>query len=126
VETFTALYGSGGILLFGCAAGKNAAAMAEVLLPHFSRCIITTPGVYKISEPERVFAAFQAHGDAMKNNAGELTFIKDTKTAIGHTLDMAARLKLPVLVTGSFYLAAEVRAGSPAKNFAVGSQAASP
>ncbi|MDR2134278.1 MAG: tetrahydrofolate synthase, partial [Treponema sp.] len=59
-ETFRDLYGEGGILLFGCAAGKNAGAMAEVLLPHFSRLVITTPGTFKISEPEKVYDIFRA------------------------------------------------------------------
>jgi dihydrofolate synthase/folylpolyglutamate synthase len=58
VETFCSLYGEGGVLLFGCAADKNAAAMAEILLPRFSRVFITAPGTFRFSEPENVYRAF--------------------------------------------------------------------
>jgi dihydrofolate synthase/folylpolyglutamate synthase len=106
LKTFTSLYGEGGVLLFGCAAGKNAAAMARILLPHFSRVIITTPGTYKPSEPEGVYGIFKARAQA--ENDTEPVFIKETKEAVWSALDFSRERGLPVLVTGSFYLAAEV------------------
>jgi dihydrofolate synthase/folylpolyglutamate synthase len=113
VETFTALYGQGGILLFGCATGKNAEAMAKRLLPCFSRIIITTPGTYKTSEPVKVFALFQAlSAHARKARAGgapQVVLIEETGRAIDHALDCGREQGLPVLGIGSFYLAAEIR-----------------
>jgi dihydrofolate synthase/folylpolyglutamate synthase len=99
-ETFCSLYGRNGILLFGCAADKNAAAMAELLLPCFSQIIITSPGTFKISEPEKVYKAF---------SSDKTSFIKETCEAIQLALKTGREKKLPILTTGSFYLASEVR-----------------
>ena len=99
-ETFCALYGEGGILLFGCAADKNAAAMAEILLPRFSRIIITTPGVFRTSSPEKAYRAFSSE---------KTTLIKDTRAAVQQAMETAREKKLPILCTGSFYLVSEVR-----------------
>lgn len=100
-RTFCSLYGEGGVLIFGCAADKNAVAMAEVLLPHFSRVIITTPGTFKSSDPEKVYRAF---------SSDKTVLIPDTREAIRQALELNRTKKLPVLGAGSFYLAAEIRA----------------
>jgi dihydrofolate synthase/folylpolyglutamate synthase len=110
VQTFCSLYGEGGILLFGCVAGKNAAAMARILIPHFSRIIITTPGSFKASDPEKLYALFTQ--EALRPRAGEKTAvscIKNTPEALGRALELGRNLGLPVLAAGSFYLAAEIR-----------------
>jgi len=99
-ETFCSLYGEGGILLFGCAADKNAAAMADILLPRFSQIIITTPGVFRTSSPEKAYHAF---------SSAKTTLIKDTRAALQQAMETAREKKLPILCTGSFYLVAEVR-----------------
>jgi dihydrofolate synthase/folylpolyglutamate synthase len=104
--TFTALYGAGGILIFGCAQGKDAEAMARTLIPQFSKIFITTPGTYKVSEPEKVFTTFSNTAGA---HSGKIEFIKDTEQAIRTAIAAARTQKLPVLGTGSFYLAAEIR-----------------
>ncbi|MDR3122311.1 MAG: tetrahydrofolate synthase [Treponema sp.] len=107
VETFASLYGEGGVLLFGCAASKDAAALARLLLPRFSRVIITTPGTYKASNPEDAYAAFRSlRGEA---ETPEITLIPDTAGAVELGLKKARETKLPILGTGSFYLAAEIR-----------------
>ena len=99
-ETFCSLYGEGGMLLFGCAADKNAAAMAKVLLPHFSQIIITTPGNFKISNPEKVHDAFLSD---------RTLFVKDPNEAAKLVLETGREKNLPVLCTGSFYLVSEIR-----------------
>jgi dihydrofolate synthase/folylpolyglutamate synthase len=99
-DTFCSLYGEGGILLFGCAADKDAAAMAKILLPRFSQLIITMPGTFRISNPEKVYSAFSSN---------KTTLVKDTKEAIRQTLELSREKGLPVLCTGSFYLASEVK-----------------
>ena len=103
-ETFCSLYGEGGILLFSCAADKDVAAMAELLLPRFSRIIITTPGTFRTSYPEEIFKVFSA-----ELGAGKTTFVRNTAAAILQTLDLGREKALPVLCTGSFYLVAEAR-----------------
>jgi dihydrofolate synthase/folylpolyglutamate synthase len=99
-DTFCSLYGEGGILLFGCAADKDAVAMAKLLLPRFSQIIITMPGTFRISNPEKVYGAFASN---------KTTLIKDTREAIQRTLELSREKNLPVLCTGSFYLASEIK-----------------
>ncbi|GMO20775.1 MAG: folylpolyglutamate synthase/dihydrofolate synthase family protein [Termitinemataceae bacterium] len=107
-KTWKTLYGEGGILIFGCAQGKDASAMARSLAPLFSRVIITTPGTFKVSDPENVFTAFCESAPELARSGG-IEFIKDTAAGIKTALDYARDLNLPVLGTGSFYLAAEIR-----------------
>ena len=102
-DTFCSLYGEGGILLFGCAADKDASAMAKILLPRFSRIIITMPGTFRSSNPEKVYDVFASD---------KTTLIKDTSEAIKQALELSREKDLPVLCTGSFYLASEVKTGS--------------
>jgi dihydrofolate synthase/folylpolyglutamate synthase len=116
VKTFSELYGDGGILLFGCVTGKNAAGMAASLLPHFSSIIITTPGNYKMSDPKAVFEVFQKNSPAENGSAASsississMDFIKETGDALKYVLDVGKKKKLPILCVGSFYLAADVR-----------------
>jgi dihydrofolate synthase/folylpolyglutamate synthase len=104
VNTFTALYGNGGILIFGCAAGKNAGAMAAILTPRFSRIIITAPGYYRTSDPREVYETFERAG-----GQAELLFMPETARAIDYALEEGLRTGLPVLGTGSFYLAGDIR-----------------
>jgi dihydrofolate synthase/folylpolyglutamate synthase len=98
-ETFCSLYGEGGILLFGCAADKNIAAMADILLPRFSQIIITMPGTFRASNPEKVYHVF---------SSDKTLLIKDTRAAIQQAMEMSREKGLPILSTGSFYLASEV------------------
>ncbi|MDR1862329.1 MAG: tetrahydrofolate synthase [Treponema sp.] len=107
-ETFTRLYGEGGVLLFGCAAGKDVASMAELLLPRFSRIIITTPGSFKKSSPPEILEAFSRKaGETIR--PPELFYIPQTDKAIEKALELGEKTGLPILGTGSFYLAAEIR-----------------
>ena len=104
IETFCSLYGTGGILIFGCAADKDAAAMAEITLPHFEKIIITTPGTFKISDPAHVYKIFAAGTERDK-----VLFVEDTEKAVRYAQELAHEKKLPILGTGSFYLASEIR-----------------
>ena len=104
METFCSLYGEGGVLVFGCAADKDSAAMAKIACPHFSKIFITTPGTFKISNPAAVYEAFADTAGREKT-----TLIVDTQEAVRQALDFARGKKLPVLGTGSFYLISEIR-----------------
>ncbi|MDR2746545.1 MAG: bifunctional folylpolyglutamate synthase/dihydrofolate synthase [Treponema sp.] len=101
-KTFLSLYGEGGTLIFGCAEGKDAAAMADILSPHFSRIIITTPGTFKKSNPAELHRVFSGR----VGNTTELLLITDTAAAVNRALEDKRK---PILGTGSFYLAAEIR-----------------
>jgi dihydrofolate synthase/folylpolyglutamate synthase len=108
-ETFGGLYGSGGILLFGCAKGKDAEGMAESLLPYFSTVIITSPGTFRESDPEEVYGAFCRKASALPSGSRpSLRLVADTKSAFGEALRTSGEKKLPVLACGSFYLAGEI------------------
>ncbi|MDR1900546.1 MAG: bifunctional folylpolyglutamate synthase/dihydrofolate synthase [Treponema sp.] len=112
VRTFTALYGEGGILLFGCAEGKDAAAMAGILCPHFSRIILTAPGNFKASRPEECHELFRNEAGRIGAAGREppaLELIRDTAAAVREALRLGGNTGKPVLGTGSFYLAAEIR-----------------
>jgi dihydrofolate synthase/folylpolyglutamate synthase len=108
-ETFGELYGSGGILLFGCARGKDTEGMAESLLPYFSTVIVTSPGTFRESDPENTYRVFcrraSARPEASRPSVG---LVPDTKNALAEAVQTAREKKLPVLVCGSFYLAGEI------------------
>jgi dihydrofolate synthase/folylpolyglutamate synthase len=111
-NTFCSLYGEGGILVFGCIATKNAQAMADILVHRFSRIIITTPGTFKKSFPEDVYEVFKRGTCGSRSGAGKETtvlLIKETYSGIEKALAMGKESGLPILGTGSFYLAAEIR-----------------
>ena len=108
VGTFTKLYGSGAILIFGCAAGKDLASMAKICVPCFSRIIITAPGTFKISYPREIYNVFSM--ESKKNRVSpDILFMQETENAIDLAINLAIEKELPVLGTGSFYLAAEIR-----------------
>ncbi len=107
IETFCLLYGEGGILIFGCAADKDAAAMAKIAHSHFSKIIITTPGTFKISNPPQVYEAFTAQAGREKTQ-----LVTDIQEAVKEAVSFARKereKRLPILGTGSFYLASEIR-----------------
>ncbi|MDR1909993.1 MAG: tetrahydrofolate synthase [Spirochaetaceae bacterium] len=110
-RTFTSLYGRGGILIFGCAARKDARSMAQTLAPEFSRILITTPGGVKMSNPEQVYETFREilAGQSPAGRPAELLLISDTGEAIAKALQLGRETGLPALGIGSFYLAAEIR-----------------
>jgi len=107
VETFCSLYGEGangtdcgGVLIFGCAEDKDAAAMAKIVHQRFSKIIITTPGNFKVSDPEKVYETFTEIAGEEK-----VSLVKDTHEAV----KKAQGYSLPILGAGSFYLVSEVR-----------------
>jgi len=102
IETFCALYGEGGVLIFGCAADKDAARMAKEAHQYFSKIIITTPGTFKASVPAAVYGAFVKEAGKDK-----ISLIADTQEAVKQAA--AFNKTLPVLGTGSFYLVSEIR-----------------
>ncbi len=110
-EAFSNAFPARGILIFGSVLGKNPAAMAEILAPGFDSVIISTPGTFKPSDPKSVYDIFSKVHESVE-------LILDPSEAYRRATHLAAGVK-PILVTGSFYMIAEVRAlicrPSPAK-----------
>jgi len=78
--------------------------MADILLPRFSQIIITTPGTFRMSNPEKAYRSFFSPKTCL---------INDTRTAVQQALETAREKMLPILCTGSFYLVSEVRSMMP-------------
>jgi dihydrofolate synthase/folylpolyglutamate synthase len=110
-DTFCGLYGEGGILLFGCARDKNAAALAALLRGRFSRVIITAPGSFRAGDPAAVCEAFTAppRTEEARRGPPAVELLPDTAEAVRRVIELRGQTRLPVLGTGSFYLAAALR-----------------
>lgn len=105
-ETFVTLYGSGNLLLFGCAADKDSAAMARILIPYFSHIVITKPGNFKKSDIDKTIKCFTEAKDGF---TVIIEPVPETAEALRRIYSLARGKNIPLLVTGSFYLAAEFR-----------------
>ncbi len=101
VEAYSVMFQPGGVLLFGSVLGKNPLAMAKVLCPSFKNVIISTPGTFKPSDPRAVYRAFLDIHPSVH-------LILDPVSAYSKALELAGDEK-PILVTGSFYMIAEIR-----------------
>ena len=97
-EDFRAIFPGPAVLVFGSVAGKEFETMAEILASGFQSVIVSRPGTFKKSEPELVFASF-------KRRNHDTVLILDAFDALA----AAREPGLPVLVTGSFFLVAEIR-----------------
>lgn len=94
------LFGPGGTLVFGAFDGKTIEPMATALAPLFAHVIVTPPGTFRPSSPQRLRQAFlEAPG-----TAGYV----DIAPNPGEALQAALIDGLPVLVCGSFYLVGEI------------------
>ncbi|MCK5734867.1 MAG: bifunctional folylpolyglutamate synthase/dihydrofolate synthase [Spirochaetaceae bacterium] len=97
------------ILIFGSVSGKDHRAMARKLCrghkPYFQEVIISTPGTFKPSNPEKVAESFRKTG-------ADVTLIPDPKAAWETALKSAGD-KCPILITGSFFMAGEIARLNP-------------
>jgi dihydrofolate synthase/folylpolyglutamate synthase len=100
-DAFRAVFPGQAILLFGSVSGKNPRAMAEIMAPRFFRIIISTPGTFKESNPKEVADIFRAVNPATLLEA-------DPRQALRLAMEESGG-KRPILVTGSFYMVAEIR-----------------
>ena len=101
LESFTEVFPGDAVLIFGSVAGKKPGEMARILAPTFRNIIVSTPGTFKESDPEAVARIF-------KNLNPGTILVKDPCEAL-RAAEEAAGGKLPILVTGSFYMIAEIR-----------------
>jgi len=116
VQTFTALNGPGGIMIFGTAQGKPVPDLVRDNLPFFSTVIISRAGTFKPEDPEKVFAQVgETVRELMHHPEPDqswqipvLELVPDPEEACRRAVELSAGV-LPVLVTGSFYMVAAVR-----------------
>ena len=101
LASFKSIFHQKGILIFGSVTGKDAGAMADILSDHFEHIIISRPGTFKKSDPQSLFRLFQTKN---KNTL----LILDPVDAEMKARELSQGV-LPVLITGSFYMAAEIR-----------------
>lgn len=88
------------VLIFGAVSGKDVSGMAEQL-QGFKKIIISTPGSFKKSDPAEVYRVFLD----LFPSATDIKLISNPEEA----LQNAVNCGLPILVTGSFYMLAEIR-----------------
>jgi dihydrofolate synthase/folylpolyglutamate synthase len=101
LESFRAIFPREAVLIFGSVAGKKPLEMARILAPWFRRVFISTPGSFKESSPEELYGIF--------HDINPRTILeKDPAAALAGAEEESAG-RLPILVTGSFYMVAEIR-----------------
>ncbi len=101
LESFREIFPGDAVLIFGSVAGKNPEEMADVLAPAFTRIVVSTPGTFKESDPEAVARIFSALNH-------RTVLVRDPREAL-RAAEEASDGKIPILVTGSFYMIAEIR-----------------
>ena len=102
IGSFRKLYPGDAVLIFGSVLGKDPAGMAAVLAPHFREILVSTPGTFKKSRPEEVWSHFVRLNDRSR-------LVREPNRALEAAAETALRDGLPILVTGSFYMIAEIR-----------------
>ncbi len=100
LESFRSIFPEGGVLVFACAHDKRHAEMALALGRGFGEAIVTRPGTFKQSDPGSVEASFKAAGFRTE-------LVSDTAEALREGRRRSIASGKPLLVLGSFYLAAE-------------------
>ncbi len=127
LDSLEALFPGPKALLFACAEDKRHEEMAAILAPKFDRITLTRPGSFKRGDLSALTAfvaagasfvaagasfvaagaSFVAAGANFDAEGARLRATPDYVEAIGLAKREAAEARLPLLVTGSFYLCAE-------------------
>lgn len=103
MQTFGQFYnGRKANLLFACAADKDVEHIAECFSGRFDKVVLTKPGLTKSCNAEKMKTAFS---DADIN----FEYSDDFKYAIKKLISESKKENAVLLITGSFYLASEVK-----------------
>jgi dihydrofolate synthase / folylpolyglutamate synthase len=100
-SSFQRIFPGPAVLLFGSVSGKNPQEMARILAPAFTTIVISTPGTFKESNPAEVAEIFRAVNPSTILERDPRAALERAREASGGTR--------PILVTGSFYMVAEIR-----------------
>jgi dihydrofolate synthase/folylpolyglutamate synthase len=101
LAAFKAIFPGEAVLLFGSVTGKNPREMARILAPAFTHILVSTPGSFKESNPEEVAGIFRGLNPETRLEKDPARALQRAREASGGTR--------PILVTGSFYMVAEIR-----------------
>ncbi len=107
VRTFTTLVKERSHLLFACASDKEVETIAPLFGQGFEHITLTIPGLKKSSDLGRLENAFRKVFELRSDV--QLQICRDYHAAITDAIARAAREQRVLLVTGSFYLVAEVK-----------------
>ena len=109
-DTFKSLYNSQANLLFACASDKNMDEMTKLFFEdNVKSLILTKPGFEKGSNLPYLAECTKKLNEE-NNNSIDLQIIENPKEAILKSLEFAYQKDEPLLICGSFYLLAEVKA----------------
>ena len=101
MDSFDRIFPGEAVLVFGSVAGKRPREMASILAHRFPLIVISTPGTFKESDPEQVFEIFRGLNPGTVLEKMPDAALKRARRESGGTR--------PILVTGSFYMVAEIR-----------------
>ena len=109
-NNFKSLYNSKANLLFACASDKNMDEMTKLFFEdNVKSLILTKPGFEKGSNLPYLAECTKKLNEE-NNNSIDLKIIENPKDAILKSFELAYQKDEPVLICGSFYLLAEVKA----------------
>lgn len=100
-----------GLLIFGAVLGKNHEIMADYSIKYFKKIIISTPGSFKESDPDALYLLFLRKKCELQLNC-DIILEKSPAAALNLAFHVNSESKCdnsPILISGSFYMAAEVR-----------------
>ena len=111
LDSCKAIFGAGGVLVFGSVKGKNYRAMLDLLVPCFDEVIISEPQGFKETDVEAVYSYAKSLCDNGQQPGKPLILEPVPEKALELAISKAAKLdgKKPVVVTGSFYLAGAIK-----------------
>ena len=111
LDSCKAIFGTGGVLVFGSVKGKNYQAMLDLLIPSFDKVIISEPQGFKETDVEDVYSYAKSLCDTRQHTGKPLILEPVPEKALKLAIAEAAELngKKPVVVTGSFYLAGAIK-----------------
>ncbi len=109
VETFSALSDKKPVLVFACAGDKNPADFAPLFAGKVSRVYLTVPGSFKKGNLPATRAAFSRIFDGKSAESVPLEADEDFTAILRTAFQQSRDEKQPLLITGSFYLAAEAQ-----------------
>ncbi len=100
-RTFQEAFPEPGICIYGNVSGKRTEEMAVIAASCFRHIIVSTPGTFKKSDPASVFEAVRRHH-------ASVLFKPEPEEALREAYRLSGG-RLPVLVTGSFYMIGEIK-----------------
>jgi dihydrofolate synthase/folylpolyglutamate synthase len=107
LTSFRQLYGNeGNTLIFGAIEGKDHIHMAHLLLPLFENIIVSRPGTFKASNPEKLFSLLQEEAKKLKVKPNFYLAL-EANDALELALSLVAKGGA-ILTTGSFYLCGDI------------------